>query len=152
MIEAMREDLHVRRISRRSLIMGGASAAALAVAFPPRSVAQDSLTAAQFRNLSLRLTGAGLSDLDPVVADKLLDGFNSRGRGADLVALAASRASTGALADDIVAAWYSGAYHTAAGVAEFNLPDALVWDVLTFTKPPGLCGGPTGYWAEPPQT
>ncbi len=114
-------------------------------------MAQDSLTSAQFRNLSLRLTGAGLSDLDPVVASQLLDGFNSLGRGADLAALAASGASTGALADDIVAAWYSGAYHTASGLAEFNLPDALVWDVLTFTKPPALCGGPTGYWADAPE-
>jgi Membrane bound FAD containing D-sorbitol dehydrogenase len=148
MIDVMREDLHVLRISR---LMGGASAAALAVGFPFRSTAQESLTVEQFRNLSLRLTGAGLYDLDPVAAGKLLDGFNSLGRGADLVALAASGANTGALADDIVAAWYSGAYHTAAGLAEFNLPDALVWDVLTFTKPPALCGGPTGYWADPPQ-
>ena len=35
---------------------------------------------------------------------KLLDGFNSLGRGADLMALAASGAVSGALADDIVAA------------------------------------------------
>jgi hypothetical protein len=39
----------------------------------------------------------------------------------------------------------------AVGLAEFNLPDALVWNVLTFTKTPGLCGGPTGYWADAPQ-
>jgi hypothetical protein len=101
--------------------------------------------------LSLRLTGAGLSDLDLTAAAKLLDGFKSMGREAYLVALAASGAASGALAKDIVAAWYSGAYQTAAGLAEFNLPDALVWDVLTFTKSPGFCGGPTGYWADAPQ-
>jgi hypothetical protein len=56
--------------------------------------------------LSARLTGAGLSDLDPAATAKLLDGFNSLGRGADLMALAASGAVSGALADDIVAAWY----------------------------------------------
>ena len=57
---------------------------------------------------------------------------------------------SGALADDIVAAGYSGAYQTAAGLADFNLTHALVWRALDFTKPPGLCGGPTGYWADAP--
>jgi hypothetical protein len=127
------EDLHARRISRRSVMLGGVSAAALAVAFPFCSAAEESITVEQFRNLSLRLTGAGLSDLDPTAAGKLLDGFKSIGRGADLVDLITS----GALANDIVAAWYSGAYQTAAGLAEFNLPDVLVWDILDYTKPPG---------------
>jgi hypothetical protein len=151
MFERVREDFHVRRISRRSVIMGGASVAALAVAFPFRSPAQDSLTPEQFRNLSLRLTGAGLSDLDPTAAAKLLDGLTSMGRGADVAALAANGATGGTLANDIVAAWYSGVYETPTGPATFNLIDALVWDVLDFTKPPALCGGPTGYWAEAPQ-
>ena len=100
--------------------------------------------------MSARLTGAGLWDLDPAATAKLLDGFNSLGRGADLVALAASGAVSGALAYEIVAAWYSGAYQTAAGLADFNLTHALVWRALDFTKPPGLCGGPTGYWADAP--
>ena len=44
---------------------------------------------------------------DPTAAAKLLDGFMSLGRGPDLAALAAEPgANTGALADDIVAAWY----------------------------------------------
>ena len=120
----------MRRISRRSVMLGGVNAAALAVAFPFCSAAEESITVEQFRNLSLRLTGAGLSDLDPTAAGKLLDGFKSIGRGADLVDLITS----GALANDIVA---RGAYQTAAGLAEFNLPDALVWDVLDYTKPPG---------------
>jgi len=34
------------------------------VAFPLRSAAEESITVAQFRSLSLRLTGAGLSDHD----------------------------------------------------------------------------------------
>ena len=28
--------------------------------------------------------------------------------------------------------------------------DAPVWSVLSFTKPPGVCGGAFGYWAEKP--
>ena len=93
-------------LSRRGVILGGASVVALAVAFPLGSRAQASLTVDQFRALSARLTGAGLSDLDPAATAKLLDGFNSLGRGADLVALAASGAVSGALADGVVAAWY----------------------------------------------
>ncbi|HET7447242.1 MAG TPA: sugar dehydrogenase complex small subunit [Methyloceanibacter sp.] len=150
MIEAIAGGTHVQGLSRRGVILGGASVVALAVAFPLGSRAQASLTVDQFRALSARLTGAGLSDLDPAATAKLLDGFNSLGRGADPVALAASGAVSGALADDIVAAWYSGAYQTAAGLADFNLTHALVWRALDFTKPPGLCGGPTGYWADAP--
>jgi hypothetical protein len=136
MIEAIAGGTHVQGLSRRSVILGGASAATLAVAFPLRSAAQASLTVDQFRALSARLTGVGLSYLDPAATARLVDGFMS----------------SGALADDIVAAWYSGAYQTAAGLAEFNLTHALVWRALDFTKPPGLCGGPTGYWADAPHS
>ena len=138
----MRRTRAENKSSPRSV--GRSKCTALAVAFPLRSAAEKSITVAQFRNLSLRVTGAGLSDLDPTTAAKLLDGFMSMGRGAELADLITSGATSGALANDIVAAWYSGAYQTAAGLAEFNLPDALVWDVLDYTKPPGLCGGAIG--------
>ena len=60
--------------------------------------------------------------------------------------------SAGSLAADIVAAWYSGNYHTATGLASIGLPGALLWDALNFTKPSGFCGGLTGYWGDAPQT
>jgi hypothetical protein len=28
--------------------------------------------------------------------------------------------------------------------------DAPVWSTLSFTKPPGVCGGAFGYWADAP--
>ena len=31
------------------------------------------------------------------------------------------------------------------------LNEALLWNALDFTKPPGSCGGETGYWADAPQ-
>jgi hypothetical protein len=100
-------------------------------------------------HLSARLTGAGLPALDATAAGKLLDGFISMGRGPDLVVLAAAPGtSVGTLADDIVAAWYSGLYTTSA----LDLTKALLWDALDFTKPPGLCGGATGYWADAPHS
>ena len=56
--------------------------------------------------------------------------------------------TTGTVADDVVAAWYSGSYATAAGPAVAGYTDALLWQALSFTKPPGYCGGETGYWAD----
>jgi len=133
--------------------LGGASAAALAIGFPSPARARDSITLDQFRALSARLTGAALTDLDAGTAGKLLDGFIGLGRGPDLALLAADpNLSTGTVADDIVGAWYSGAYETPTGLAAIRLDNALLWDALDFTKPPGLCGGETGYWAEAPQS
>ena len=139
--------------SRRTLILGGASAASLAFAFPPFAGAKETITVEEFRALSARLTGASLTDLDPGASAKLLEGFLSMRRGADLARLAADPgAKAGPLADDIVAAWYSGNCRTANGLASIGLPSALVWDALNFTKPSGFCGGLTGYWGDAPQS
>ena len=138
-------------ISRRGLILGSASAAGLAFAFPLSADTGDTITVEQFRALSARLTGASLGDLDRGAAAKLLAGFISVGRGADLARLAADPgASAGTLATDIVAAWYSGTYRTATGLASFGLASALLWEALDFTKPAGFCGGRLGYWADAP--
>ena len=139
--------------SRRALILGGACALSAASAFPFFAGANETITVEEFRALSARLTGASLTDLNATASAKLLDGFLSTGRGADLARLAAdSGAKAGPLADDIVAAWYSGNYRTATGLASIGLPGALLWDALNFTKPSGFCGGLTGYWVEAPQT
>ncbi|HET7851132.1 MAG TPA: sugar dehydrogenase complex small subunit [Methyloceanibacter sp.] len=139
-------------ISRRGLMLGSASAATLALAFPLRAVSGDTISAEQFRALSTRLTGAKLGDLDMGAAAKLLAGFLSMGHGAELSGLAADRAaSAGTLATEIVAAWYSGNFRTAGGLTSIGLPNALLWDALDFTKPPGFCGGLTGYWADAPR-
>jgi hypothetical protein len=72
-------------------------------------------------------------------------------RAADLARLAADPGtSAGTLATDIVAAWYSGLYEARGGLATISLASALLWDALDFTKPPGFCGGATGYWADAP--
>jgi hypothetical protein len=140
-------------MTRRTLLLGGVSTATLAAGFPLGARAEEAITVDRFRDLSARLMGSGVTELDPMVAGKLLDGFLSTGRGPDLARLAADPAiNSGTLADDIVAAWYSGSYQTGAGLATFGLTNPLLWHALDFTKPPGLCGGPTGYWAAPPQT
>jgi hypothetical protein len=139
--------------SRRALILGGACALSAASAFPFFAGANETIPVDEFRALSARLTGASLTDLNATAAAKLLDGFLSMERGADLARLAADPgARAGPLADDIVAAWYSGNYQTAAGLASIGLPSALLWDALNYTKPSGFCGGLTGYWGDAPQS
>lgn len=91
----------------------------MALAFPLPARTREVITVEQFRALSARLTGASPDALDVGAAAKLLDGFVSMGRGADLARLAADPGATGPLADDIVAAWYSGTYHTRNGLASF---------------------------------
>jgi hypothetical protein len=139
-------------ISRRALLLGCASAATLPLAFPLRAGSRETITVEQFRALSARLTGASLGDLDMGAAAKLLAGFLSMGKGPDLARLAADPgASAGTLATEIVAAWYSGLYEARDGLATISLASALLWDALDFTKPPGFCGGATGYWADAPR-
>jgi hypothetical protein len=138
-------------ISRRAVLLGTASLAAMAYSFAVPAVAA-SITLEQFRGLSARLTGFLLSDLNAAGAGQLLDSLIGLGRGPDLTRLAAAPGMGGsALADDIVAAWYSGRYETEAGPASFGLPHALLWHALDFTKPPGLCGNAPASWAEPPE-
>jgi hypothetical protein len=140
-------------ISRRAVMLGGVSAACLAFALPALADAGTTISADQFRSLSAKLAGARLADLDQGAAGRLLDGLLSLGKGTDLARLFADPAAdAGALGEDIVAAWYSGNYQTAIGLASFGLPNALLWDALTFTKPSGFCGGLTGYWGDPPQS
>ena len=140
-------------MTRRSLIMAGVSAAALAAGFPLSAATQETIATDAFRALSARLTGAAVADLDAATAGKLLDGFVAAGRGSDLALLAADPGTNvGTTANEIVAAWYSGTYTTPGGPAAIDVTQALLWNALDFTKPPGECGGETGYWADPPQT
>lgn len=139
-------------ISRRAALLGTASLAALA-ACPFVTHAEVPISLEQFRALSARLTDFRPTDLNAAAAGDLLDSFITRGLGPDLATLAAAPAmSAGQLADDIVAAWYSGTYKTAAGQASFGLTRALLWHALDFTKPPGLCGTAPAAWAAPPET
>ncbi|WP_051201575.1 sugar dehydrogenase complex small subunit [Paracoccus aminophilus] len=52
------------------------------------------------------------------------------------------------VANQIVAAWYSGMTPDGKGVTDFT--EALVWKALSFSKPWGMCGGAYGYWGDAP--
>ena len=43
--------------------------------------------------------------------------------------------------------WVSGMVGTTQVIA---YTDAPIWSALSFTKPPGVCGGAFGYWADRP--
>jgi hypothetical protein len=140
-------------VTRRGVFLGGASLAALAAGFPRWANAQDSVTAEQFIALSARLTGAEAASLDTTMAEKLRLSMLATGRGPGLVLLSTdTQVDTGTVANDVVAAWYSGVVDTADGQAVAGFTEALMWNALDFTKPFAYCGGETGYWAEAPQS
>ena len=139
--------------TRRALMLGSASMTlAFAAGLSRPAQAQDAISLEAFRKVSARLTDMQASDLDPAAA-KILQGLISIGRGPGLALLAQDpNVTAGTVADDIVAAWYSGICDTDRGEALATFTDALVWNALDYTKPFGSCGGETGYWAEAPQS
>ncbi|WP_366552776.1 sugar dehydrogenase complex small subunit [Aquibaculum sediminis] len=144
------------RTTRRTLLLSAlasAIAAAGASGFPARLYAQAEISESQFLELSQALTGA--SHLDPGVAQTLLGGFLSMGKGAELEALAADMPTpdaTGKVAEALIAAWYSGIFVGPDGPVAADYTGALFWNALAFTKPAGFCGGATNYWSEPPES
>lgn len=62
----------------------------------------------------------------------------------------AARSPDSPLAATIIAAWYSGVLEVDGQARLLAYGDALLWQALDFTKPPGQCGGATGYWAAAP--
>lgn len=141
-------------IDRRALLQVLAALGASALA--PGALAQAP-DAAAFGKTSAALTGMPPPDAD--AAARLMRAFATPARRAPLRALAALVASTPAagldaaiaahkldkVANDLVAAWYSGMVDGKV----ILYTEALVWSAMTFSKPMGVCGGVTGYWSEP---
>jgi len=133
-----------------------AIAALGASALAPGALAQ-SLDAGGFAKLSSALTG--YPQADPATAAKVMRAFATPQRLASVRALVALAASTPAaeldaaiaarkldkVANDLVAAWYSGMVD--GKVVLYT--EAYVWTAMTYSKPMGICGGVTGYWADP---
>ncbi len=143
-------------LARRDFLLAGlaaAIAAAGAGGFPAGLYAASSISVEQFIALSRTLTET--SNLDPDAARTLLGAFIDTGHEGDLATLIADPASASgkgaALANAIVAAWYSGVCNAKSGQAVATYDQALMWNAMTFTKPLGECGGDTGYWSDPPK-
>jgi len=151
-------------IDRRALLkaLSGAAAGVLAARVAP-ALAQSAPTVSQFGRMSAALTG--YPEADAKTAAKMFRAFATPQRRAALAALGEVVAATPAadldaalaarkldgIANDLVAAWYSGIVIDGKRQSLVLYADAYVWTAMTFSKPMGVCGGPTGYWANPPQ-
>ena len=138
---------------RRTLLQTLAALGASALA--PGALAQAP-DAAAFARMTAALTG--YPQPDPATAAKVMRAFATPQRASSLRALIALVASTPAsdldgaiakrkldkIANDLVAAWYSGMVD--GKVVLYT--DALVWAAMAYSKPMGICGGVTGYWAD----
>jgi hypothetical protein len=115
-----------------------------------------------FAALSLRLTGYPVDD--PELTSRMFAAFDAPARQSALARLsrllaelpeagidAAIRASgLEPLADELVAAWYSGIVKTPRGDELVAYTGAMMWKAMSFAKPMGVCGGAFGHWADPP--
>lgn len=147
-------NLMIFHVSRRDLFRSGSLAGAaiicsgMAISSAGSAAPLDLDT---FLNLSEAITGK--QSLGKDMGRAILEGFISAGRSDEIATLMAHTASDWRslpIANDVVAAWYSGLspVRGAREVTGFN--EALLWSALTYTKPWGSCGGETGYWAAPP--
>jgi hypothetical protein len=149
-----------RRSTLRALSALAAAAAVAPVA--SRTQAAGTISVAQFGAVSTALTGYPIADADTL--GRMMRAFATPARRAPLAALAQTVAATPAasldaeirarnldtLANDLVAAWYSGVVTTPQGPKLVLYTQAYVWSAMTYSKPMGVCGGVTGYWANPP--
>ncbi len=140
----------MKRIDRRELLAGCAAVALLA-ALPTALAAEETLDLDSFLKLSQSVTDK--EDLDPDLAERFLTAFRAEGKGGALAAAieGGDRDGAGSIERDLVAAWYTGLVSGEEGTRLVTYQDALIWRALPFTKPAGLCGGPMGYWADPPE-
>ena len=144
---------------RRALIKALAS---LPVAAIPIAKAAAPASTTQFDKTSTALTGYPSPSADDTA--KMLAAFATPERRAALVRLMRIVEGTPAgqldavlrdnrldtLANDLVAAWYSGIVTNGKTQRLVLYTDAYVWSAMSFTKPMGICGGVTGYWKDPP--
>lgn len=133
--------------TRRHLLIGGSTAALAAFAQWPGAASAAELDPERFLALSERLTRK--DDLSADLATSMLEAFKTTGKANDLTALANGDDNQD-LANEVVAAWYSGVSPDPDSNDVLTYTDALMWQAMTFSKPMGYCGGAMGYWAEPP--
>ena len=126
----------------------------------PKTAADQALDS--FIKAAGDLSGIVLSDR--ALARTYLDALRSGFKPGDVAALlAASKLDTAAfaaaaakpplkdIAQQATLLWLTGIGSDAKGAPKvLAYTDAAVWQALTFTKPPGLCGGAFGYWSEAP--
>ena len=140
-------------VDRRTVLFSGLALASAGLPVP--LFAQTAFSLDDFLALSARLTGVPAARLDRQAALIIYEAARERGLLPQLARLAAHPGGIGPesqLANEVVAAWYSGICRTADAVALATYTSALLWTSASFLHPPGTCGGATGYWGDPPIT
>jgi len=137
------------KLTRRNILALGTCTAALTLVGPRFSLASAPFDSDQFIDLSARLLELDRASLDEDIAEQLLSALIANGKEAALKALAAGHADR-ELGQEIVIDWFSGVCKRGDVEEVVTYTDALVWDALDYTKPQGVCGGDTGYWAAAP--
>jgi hypothetical protein len=149
-------------IDRRRVLQSivGATLAALGVGVPAATAAAPLRSLESFGAVSAALTGYP----PPSAADatKLLTAFGTRRAALTRLARVVNEAAPANLdtelrahgldgiANELVAAWYSGLVTQGKTSQVVLYADAYMWSAMSFTKPMGQCGGVTNYWADPP--
>jgi hypothetical protein len=134
---------------RRVLFFRFAALTGLAL-WPTLGVSTPRFGLKQFIALSAQLTGRQHQNLDPDMAVRLFQIFDQRGLTLQLTQLARTPSGHPLLAQELIAAWYTGVCLTASGSTVVAFNEALLWDVADFLHAPSTCGGPTNYWSLPP--
>lgn len=134
-------------LTRRNILAGGSALVVVAVAQWPSHAVAASIDTDAFLQLSQNLTRK--QGLSADIAAPMLEAFDAIGKGEEIAALINGGANP-ELTNNIVAAWYSGASPDPDSEEVVTYLDALMWQAMSYTKPMGVCGGATGYWADPP--
>ncbi|MEP2881403.1 MAG: sugar dehydrogenase complex small subunit [Sulfitobacter sp.] len=136
-------------ISRRGLLSAVSAASLLSLTQIPTRAFAANLDVEGFLALSQKTLQ--IDDLFEDVAAPMLKAFADIDRKDDLAALAEG-AEDQALSNEIAAAWYSGVSPDPGDLEVITYTDALMWRAMNYTKPMAYCGGPMGYWADPPES
>lgn len=136
-------------LTRRGLLSAVSAASLLSLTQIPTRVFAANLDVEGFLTLSQKTLQK--NDLFEDVAAPMFQAFADIGRKDDLTALAEG-AEDQALSNEIAAAWYSGISPDPDNLEVITYTDALMWQAMDYTKPMAYCGGPMGYWADPPES
>jgi len=139
-------------LRRRAIFFSGLSLAGLSLPFPRQAqAAAGTVSVDDFIALSARLCGRPASQLSADMAARMLASLREQGQMDGLAALLKNESADPALARALCVAWFSGRLSMAGRDTLVGYQEALVWSSASFLHAPGSCGGPTGYWAEPPR-
>ncbi len=135
--------------TRRRRLLLGTAGAALTALLPLPLYAEREIGVDAFLALSQKLTEK--PELDHSLAAAYLKAFKALGKGPALADLADAHpnAADKALAEAVIGAWYTGLISVDSGLRLVTYDDALLWQSMDYTKPPGFCDS-FGAWAKAP--